>query len=379
MTKPVEQGLQIAALLAAIGGLEYYFFRAPAQAAHRAFRAPQRVAANTVRPVALAVQGLERSGEGHLRNVKQLTFGGENAEAYWSFDGSQLTLQSTRDGLKADQIFVMNADGSNPHMISTGKGRCTCSYFFKDGSRILFSSTHLGGDEPPPPPDRSQGYTWAVYPSYDIFTVKPDGSDLQRLTTRDGYDAEGTISPDGKRIVFTSMRDGDLELYSMDLNGRHMKRLTHELGYDGGAFYSPDGSMICYRAGHPETEKEKDEYRKLLAQNLVKPTKMELWVMNADGSNKRQVTHNGAANFCPFFTPDGKQLIFSSNQDDPQGRNFDLYLINLDGTGQEKVTTDPDFDGFPMFSPDGKKLVWASNRNGKVRGETNVFVADWTP
>jgi TolB protein len=356
MTKNMEYGLQVAALVLGLFGLEYVFFHAPDLNGKA---------------------GLQRPGEKHLTNIKQLTFGGENAEAYWSYNGKKITLQSTRSGLKADQIFIMNADGSDPRMVSTGKGRTTCSYFFKDGKRILYASTHLAGDEPPPPPDFSQGYVWAVYPSYDIFTVKPDGSDLRRLTEAPGYDAEATISRDGKKIVFTSMRDGDLDLYSMDANGRNVQRLTDELGYDGGAFFSPDDKLICYRANHPKSAGDQKVYKDLLAKNLVKPSQMELFVMNADGSNKRQITSNGAANFCPFFTPDGKKLIFASNLDDPKGRNFELYLINLDGSGLERVTNEPTFDGFPMFSPDGKKLVWASNRNAKDRGETNIFAADW--
>lgn len=377
MTKKTEHIVQIGALIALIAGSELFFFhdiKLGMKAAHAQGEKPARRNSSTRSAGSLAFPG-----ETHLRNIRQLTNGGENAEAYWSFDGKQLCFQSTRDGNKADQIYVMNADGSNQHMVSSGKGRCTCSYFFKDGERMLYASTHLGGDEPPPPPDRSNGYVWAVYPSYDIFTCNVDGSDRERLTTRPGYDAEGTVSPDGKRIVFTSMRDGDLELYSMDTDGRHMKRLTHELGYDGGAFFSPDGSQICYRAYHPEKPEEVKTYKELLAKNLVKPTVMELFVMDADGSNKRQVTHNGAANFCPFFTPDGKKLIFSSNQGDPKGREFDLYTINLDGSGQERITTAPEFDGFPMFSPDGKKLAWASNRHGKAPGETDIFVADWVP
>jgi TolB protein len=370
MTKTVENVLQVTVVLAVIAGMEYHFFHAPlgtTRPAHAEGQATSRVAGARV----------EADGERHLRNMRQLTFGGENAEAYWSFDSSKITLQSTRDSLKADQIFVMNADGSSPRMVSTGKGRTTCSYFLKGDRRILYASTHLGGDEPPPPPDFTQGYVWAVYPTYDIFTVNLDGTDLKRFTTKSGYDAEGTVSPDGKKIVWTSMRDGDLDLYTADIDGDHVRRVTSELGYDGGAFFSPDGKMICFRANHPETAEEQTAYKDLLAKNLVKPSKMELYVMNADGSNKRQVTSNGAANFCPFFTPDGKRLIFSSNMSDPKGRNFDLYLINLDGTGLEKVTTDPSFDGFPMFSPDSKKIVWASNRNARTRGETNVFAADW--
>ena len=316
-------------------------------------------------------------GEKHLRNIKQLTFGGENAEAYFSADGKQLIFQSTRDGRACDQIYTMNVDGSNVKMISNGEGRTTCSYFFPGGKRVLYSSTHLGDKQCPPRPDYSRGYVWAVYPNFDIFTANPDGSSPKQLTTTPGYDAETTITLDGKKLVFTSKRDGDLDIYSMDADGKNVKRLTNELGYDGGPFWSYDGKQIVYRAHHPKTDDAKAEYTALLKDNLIQPSVLEIWVMNADGSNKRQVTSNGKANFGPYFFPDGKRIIFASNIDDPRGRNFDLYMINVDGSGQERITFSPAFDGFPMFSPDGKKLVFASNRNAKVQGETNVFIADW--
>ena len=322
-------------------------------------------------------QSLLLPEEKHLRNLKQLTFGGENAEAYFSADGKQLIFQSTRDGHGCDQIYSMNIDGSNPKMLSTGEGRTTCSYFFPNGRRILYSSTHLGSKECPPRPDFSQGYVWAVYPDFDIFTAKPDGSDLKRLTSTPGYDAETTITLDGKKLVFTSMRDGDLDIYTMNADGTDVRRLTNELGYDGGPFWSYDGKQIVYRANHPQTEKDKADYLRLLKQNQIRPTTLEIWVMNSDGSNKRQVTRNGKANFGPYFFPDGKRIIFASNMDDPRGRNFDLYKINLDGSGQERITFNGTFDGFPMFSRDGKKLVFASNRHAAKEGETNVFIADW--
>ncbi|MDQ2937578.1 MAG: hypothetical protein M3R67_08720 [Acidobacteriota bacterium] len=318
----------------------------------------------------------ELTREKHLENIKQLTFGGENAEAYFSADGKQLIFQSTRDGRECDQIYTMNVDGGNVKLVSTGAGRTTCSYFLPNGKTILYSSTHLGAKECPLRPDFSKGYVWAIYPTFDIFTARPDGSNLKQLTKTPGYDAETTISRDGK-LVFTSMRDGDLDIYTMDGNGKHVRRLTNELGYDGGPFWSYDGKQIVYRAYHPQTEKEKSDYLGLLKQNLIRPTTLEIWVMNADGSHKRQVTHNGKANFAPYFFPDGKRIIFASNMDDPKGRNFDLYKINVDGTGLERITYNDTFDGFPMFSPDGKKLVFASNRNAKTRGDTNVFIADW--
>src|SRR6266480_16328 len=317
-------------------------------------------------------------GEQHLRNLKQLTFAGENAEAYFSADGKQLIFQSTRDGRQCDQIYTMNVDGSDVRLLSNGDGRTTCSYFFPNGRRVLYSSTQLGGKECPPRPDFSRGYVWAVYPTFDIFTARPDGSDLKQLTNTPGYDAETTISKDGK-LVFTSMRDGDLDIYTMDANGKHVRRLTSELGYDGGPFWSYDGKQIVYRANHPQTPEEISDYKDLLSKGLIRPGNLEIWVMNADGSNKHQVTRNGAANFAPYWYPDGKRIVFASNMADPKnGRDFDLYLINEDGTGLERITYAPDFDAFPMFSSDGKRLVWASNRNGKAPHETNLFLADWS-
>ena len=321
--------------------------------------------------------GLRLPNEKHLRNLKQLTFGGENAEAYFSSDGKQLIFQSTRDSRGCDQIYTMNVDGSNVKMISNGDGRTTCSYFYPGAKRILYSSTHLGDKQCPPKPDFSRGYVWAVYDTFDVFTANPDGSNLKQLTDTPGYDAETTITLDGKKLVFTSIRDGDLDIYTMNADGSNVRRLTNELGYDGGPFWSYDGKQIVYRAHHPKTEAAKTDYTGLLKQNLIRPTVLEIWVMNADGSNKRQVTSNGKANFGPYFFPDGKRIIFSSNMDDPRGRNFDLYKINVDGTGLERLTFNETFDGFPMFSPDGKKIVFASNRNAKAAGETNVFIADW--
>jgi Tol biopolymer transport system component len=316
-------------------------------------------------------------GEKRIKNVRQLTAGGENAEAYWSPDGRLLVFQSTRAPYECDQIYTMKADGSDVKLVSSGKGRTTCAYFLPDASRILYSSTHLGGPECPPKPDHSRGYVWPVYPTYEIFTCKPDGSDLQRMTNSEGYDAEATVCWATKRIVFTSSRDGDLELYSMNVDGGDVKRLTNHPGYDGGAFFSMDGKRIVWRAQTTDTPEKKKDVADLLARGLVRPTQLEIMVADADGSNARALTKNGAANFAPYFHPDGKRVLFASNVENPRGRNFDLYLVNDDGTGLERVTFNPTFDGFPMFSPDGKKLVFASNRNEKKPGETNLFVADW--
>jgi len=327
----------------------------------------------------LQKDNLTIEGEKHLKNIKQLSFAGENAEAYFSSDGKQLIFQSKRDGLGCDQIYTMNTDGSSVKMVSGGEGRTTCSYFFKDKKKILYASTFLGNKACPPPVDYSKGYVWAIYPDYDIVTADADGSNVKQLTAAKGYDAEATVSPDGKKIIFTSMRDGDLDLYSMDKNGKNVRRLTAELGYDGGAFFSPDSKQIVYRAFHPKTEREVARYKQKLAENLIEPTIFEVWTMNADGTNKRQITKLNTASFAPFFTPDGKRIIFCTNYfaTDKSKRNFDLALINVDGTGLERVTFYDSFDGFPMFSPDGKKLVFASNRNAAKQGDTNVFIADW--
>jgi TolB protein len=316
-------------------------------------------------------------GEKHFSSLTQLTFGGENAEGYFSFDESRIIFQSTRDSFHCDQMYVMDLAGGKPRLVSTGKGRTTCGYFFPDDRTVLFASTHHLRTECPPPPDYSHGYVWMVSPEYDIFTANTDGTALQQLTTTPGYDAEATVSPTGDRIVYTSMRNGDLDLYSMNLDGSDVRRLTDEVGYDGGAFYSWSGKLICYRACHYADSTEASTYRKLLTQNLVRPSTMEIMIMNADGSNKRQITHNGAANFAPFFLPDDRKIIFASNMGDPKGRNFDLYLINIDGTGLERVTYNDTFDSFPMFTRDGRKLIFASNRNAKTKGETNLFIADW--
>jgi TolB protein len=320
--------------------------------------------------------GLVVKGEKHLRNIRQLTFGGENAEAYFSPDGKRLVFQSTRPGVPCDQIFTMNVDGSDLRRISTGTGRTTCGYFYPSGTDIVFASTHETDEACPPKPSYSRGYVWPIYDSYEIYRVKADGTGLTKLTNSPGYDAEATMAPDGL-ITFTSVRDGDMEIYTMKADGSDVRRLTHRPGPDGGPFFSWDGQKIAFRGRTLEAGPEMDDYRSLLKEGLWRPTSLELFVMDRDGKNLRQVTTLGGANFAPSWHPDGKRLIFSSNIGDPKGRDFDLYLINLDGTGLERVTFNDTFDGFPMFSPDGKYLVFASNRNAKAEGETNVFIAEW--
>ena len=315
--------------------------------------------------------------EKHLANIRQLTSGGKNAEAYFSFDGRKLIYQATREGFQCDQIFTVNDDGSQIRLVSTGKGQTTCAYFFPDGERILYSSTHHIRSDCPPVPPRGKRFIWPLHP-YEIFSSKSDGSNLKPLTFTGDYNAEATVSKDGK-IVFTSLREGDLDIYTMNSDGSGVKRLTHQKGYDGGPFFSSDGKMIVYRAYHPKDVNELKEYEENLAKSQVVGGRLELRVMKSDGSDQKQVTNNGASNFCPFFHPNGRQIIFSSNLHQPEGREFNLYLINVDGTGQERITFHSGFDSFPMFSPDGKRLVFISNRNAKHPGEFNIFLADWIP
>ncbi len=325
-------------------------------------------------------------GENHLKNIRQLTFGGDNAEAYWSFDDSKLVFQATYDKWNAacDQIFVYdlqtNADSTyTPPLVSTGKGRTTCSYFMPGDSTIIYASTHLAGDACPPTPERRADgkYVWPIYESFDIFIADMEGNIVKQLTDTPGYDAEATVSPKGDKIVFTSMRTGDLELYTMDIDGSNVQQVTDGLGYDGGAFFSPDGTKLIFRASRPQTDEEVDTYKNLLAEGLVQPTKMELYVCNVDGSDLKKITSLGNANWAPFFHPSGEKIIFSSNHNSERGFPFNLFMINVDGTGLEQITFDKTFDSFPMFSNDGKQLVFASNRNNGGTRDTNLFIADW--
>lgn len=316
--------------------------------------------------------------EPHLTEVRQLTFGGENAEAYWSNSGDQLILQSRSEGMECDRIYRMSITDPKLVPVSSGKGATTCSYFLPGDKDVIYASTHLGGDACPPKPDMSKGYVWALYDTYDIFRAHADGSEPTRLTDTPGYDAEGTVCRKDGSIIFTSVRDGDIDLYRMDADGKNVKRLTSTPGYDGGAFFSDDCSMIVWRASRPKPGKELDDFKGLLAQGLVRPTKLEIYVANADGTDARQVTYLNAASFAPYLFPDKKRILFSSNHGDPKGREFDIWAINVDGTELERVTTSPGFDGFPMLTLDGKLLAFASNRATKEGAhDTNVFLAKW--
>ncbi|MBS1590793.1 MAG: PD40 domain-containing protein [Bacteroidetes bacterium] len=325
--------------------------------------------------------------EKHFKNIQQLTFGGDNAEAYWSYDGKYIVFQRTnpKEGLNCDQIFIGKVptkagEKFTYKMISSGKGRTTCAYFLPDGKHIIYASTYLGGDACPPVPDRAKygnKYIWPIYDSYDIFLADTSGKIIKQLTKTKGYDAEATLSPDGKKMIFTSMRDGDLDLYVMDLKTEKVTRITHELGYDGGAWFSPDGKKIIWRASRPKTKEEIDEYKSLLKDNLVAPTNMEVYTANADGTNVKQITNLANANWAPNFMPDSKRIVFCSNYEYKRGFPFNMYLTDENGKHIEKITHDKVFDAFPMFTRDGKKIIFSSNRNNGGTHDTNIFIADW--
>ncbi|TNF28256.1 MAG: hypothetical protein EP314_04050 [Bacteroidetes bacterium] len=325
--------------------------------------------------------------EVHFDTIIQLTNGGDNAEAYWSFDNSKIVFQATNAawGDSCDQIyFTPLADAERmmterPQLISTGKGRTTCSYFMPGDTTIVYASTHLASDDCPPKPEKREDgkYVWPIYPGFDIFVADLEGNIIAQLTDTEGYDAEPTVSPKGDRIVFTSLRSGDLELYTMNIDGSDVKQITNELGYDGGAFFSPDGEKLIFRSSRPKTDEEIAEYKSLLAEGLVTPTEMELYICNADGSELRKLTDLGKANWAPFFHPNGKKVIFSSNHASEKGYPFNLYMINTDGTGLEQITYDGVFDAFPMFSPNGEYLLFSSNRNNGGGRDTNLFLAKW--
>ncbi len=331
---------------------------------------------------------LKYPDETHFKNIRQLTFGGDNAEAYWSYDGKWLVFQKTapKEGIPCDQMYIGKVptkpdEKFEPKLVSTGTGRTTCGFFMKDNKHIVYASTHLGGTECPPVPDRAKygnKYIWPLYSTYDIFMADLNGKIVKQLTNSPYYDAEATISPDGKKMIYTSTKDGDIELYIMDLKTGAEKRITDMPGYDGGAWFSPDGTKLIWRASRPKTEAEVKEYKDLLAENLVAPTNMEVWVANADGSNARQVTSYGQANWAPAFMPDSKRIIFASNHEYKRGFPFNLYTINEDGTNLTKISRDKGFDAFPMFSPNGKKIVFCSNRNNGGTRDTNIFIADWS-
>ncbi len=335
--------------------------------------------------ISAQTDSLHYAAEVHFKNMKQLTFGGDNAEAYWSYNGRFLVFQRTsvKNGILCDQIFVGKVPKKGKpfryKQVSTGKGRTTCAYFTRDNKHVIYASTHEGSDSCPPVPDRSKygnRYIWPVYSSYDIYMTDLNGRITKKLTDSPGYDAEATLSPDGLKMLFTSTRNGDLDLFVMDLTSGTTTQITNTLGYDGGAWFNGDGSRIVWRASRPKTEAEIKEYKELLSEGLVAPTQMEVFTCNADGSDARQVTALGQANWAPNFMPDGR-IIFCSNHEYKRGFPFNMYTMNADGSNMEKISRDKGFDAFPMFSPNGKRLVFCSNRNNGGTRDTNIFIADW--
>ena len=323
-------------------------------------------------------------GEVNFKSIEQITFGGDNAEAYWSFDDKQIIFQSSNNSwnVNCDQMFIMNNnetfESKIPKMVSTGTGRTTCSYFLPDNKHIIYASTHLDDENCLETPLRREGrYVWPVYSSYDIFMADLNGKIIKQLTNENGYDAEATVSPLGDKIVFTSARTGDLELFTMHIDGSNVKQITHELGYDGGAFFSPDGTKIIFRASRPKGDDEIKEYKSLLSEGLVQPTEMELFICDSDGKNLKQLTFLGNANWSPFFHPSGKKILFSSNYEAVIGFPFNIYMIDIDGKNLKRITYGETFDSFPVFSNDGKKLLFSSNRNNGGTRETNIFLAEW--
>jgi TolB protein len=323
--------------------------------------------------------------EKHFANVQQLTFGGDNAEAYWSYDNKSIVFQRTsaKNGIPCDQIFQGKLPAANKPFtfsrVSDGKGRTTCAYFSKDGKHVIYASTEAADTVCPPLPDRSKygnRYIWPIYSSYDIYISDADGKNKKALVSSPGYDAEATLSPDGNKMIFTSTRNGDLDLYIMDISTGKVTQFTNTLGYDGGAWFSADGKKIVWRASRPTSEQDIKEYKDLLKENLVMPTQMEVFIANENGTGVRQVTHFGNANWAPNFLPDGR-IIFCSNFESKRGYPFNMYIINQDGTGLEKISHDKTFDAFPMFSYDGNKIIFCSNRNNGGTHDTNIFVADW--
>ena len=328
--------------------------------------------------IGLSVQAQDSvlfAGESHFKNVIQLTKGGDNAEAYWSFDSKRASFQRTnpKEGVNCDQIFMglvptNNTESFTYKLISGNKGR------------IIYASTKNGGDDCPPTVDRAKygnRYIWPLYASYDIFVADTNGKNEEQITHSEGYDAEATMSSDGQKMIYCSVKDGDLDLYVMDLKTKKEISVTNTLGYAGGAWFSPDGKKIVWRASRPSTKEEIDEYTSLLKEGMVAPTKMEVWIANADGTDAKQITNLGQANWAPNFTPDGKHIIFCSNHEYKRGFPFNMYLIDLEGNHLEKISRDKGFDAFPMFSPDGKRILFSSNRNNGGTRDTNLFVADW--
>jgi Tol biopolymer transport system component len=314
--------------------------------------------------------------ETHLAELRQLTFDGENAEAYFSPDGRSLIFQRTPPAGGCDQQYLLDLDTGEQRMLSSGRGRTTCGYFaYPHGERMIYATTERADPACPQEPDHSRGYVWGLH-DFDLVWQSGPGAPPEPFVSLPGsYDAEATVCMQDGRVVFTSTRDGDLDLYVVDADGSNLRRLTDTPGYDGGAFFTPDCRAIVFRASRPEGE-ALDEYRALLAEGLVRPGALDLYWMDLEQGRSHRLTDNGRANFAPYPAPDGRSVLFSSNLGGAE-REFDLYRVSAEGGEPERVTFTAGFDGFPMFSPDGRWLVFASNRPGGR--QTNVFIARWLP
>jgi Tol biopolymer transport system component len=315
-------------------------------------------------------------GEDHLTKVTQLTFTGENTQASFSPDNKNIIFQSTRNRLRCDAIFRMHSDGSDISQISSGKGIASSAVISPDNNSIIYSSTQKVDYQCPSKPEYSKAYSWLLYSSYDLFKDELTGGSDERIIKSSSYDGGAVYSPKGDKIIFSSGRTGDLELYIANSDGNNVKQLTNIDGYDGDAVFSRDGKYIVWRASRPKGN-DLHDYRYQLSQGIIKEGKFEIFMMKLAGGKPIQLTNNGATNFSPSFDPNSNNIIFSSNMSQKDGRNYDIYTLNLKTRKLERITYYSGFDGYPVFSSDGKKLLFTSSRNFRYKAEKNIFIVNW--
>jgi len=316
-----------------------------------------------------------------IENVKQLSFQGDNGEAYFNSDDSKVIFQSKRNNNNCDKLYIVDINGNNLTEFVANDGAFTCAYFSLDDRYIFFSSTmHLGSECPEIYKDPNpRKYIWPLR-DYEIFRY--DNGAVKQLTNYSGYNAETTTHPFEEKVIFTSLRDGDINLFEMDYNGENVKQITSEYGYDGGAFYSPNGENIVWRAWYPTSDEEISMWKNNLAKKFIESVPLDIYVAKNDGSEKQRLTSNGATNWAPSWHPDGKHIVFSSNMDDwredynAYGSNFELYMINIATKTLTRLTNNDTFDSFSVFSKNGKKIVFSSNRDAENPRNTNIFIAD---